>query len=236
MEVCGGQTHSIVRYGIDRLLPPDDRARARPGLPGVRDLARDDRSRARDRRAARRHLHVVRRHAARARLARRSARGCAARGADVRVVYSPLDARRARARQPATSRVVFFAHRLRDHRAGERDGASAGAKRERLDNFSMLVSHVLVPPAIATILQAPDNRVQGFLGPGHVCAVMGCARIRGARRALPRADRRSPASSRSTCCEGVLMAVQQLEAGRAEVENQYARTVAPRRQPRGARR
>ena len=110
------------------------------------------------------------------------------RGADVRVVYSPLDAVRARARQPR-SRGGLLRHRLRDHRAGQRDGGRCRRSARASANFSMLVSHVLVPPAIASILQAPGNRVQGFLGPGHVCAVMGFREYEALARALSRADR-----------------------------------------------
>ena len=172
MEVCGGQTHSIVRYGIDRMLPPDGRAGARPGLPGVRHLARDDRPGARHRRAAGRHLHLVRRHAARARLARRSA--AAARVAAPTCASSTRRSTRVGiARENPDEAGRLLRHRLRDHRARQRDGGVAGAASRACANFSMLVSHVLVPPAIAAILQAPGNRVQAFLGPGHVCAVMG---------------------------------------------------------------
>ena len=99
------------------------------------------------------------------------------------------------------------------------------AKRRRLTNFSVLVSHVLVPPAMTAILESPGNRVQGFLGPGHVCTVMGVGEYEPLAAQLSACRSSSPASSRSTCSKACLRTVTQLEAGRAEVENQYARAV-----------
>ena len=125
MEVCGGQTHSIVRYGIDRMLPPTIELVHGPGCPGLRHPARDDRPRARDRAPPGRDLHVVRRHAARAGLARRPAHP---EGPGRRRARRVLAARRAphRARQPAAARRVLR-DRLRDHGARERDGRLPGA-------------------------------------------------------------------------------------------------------------
>src|SRR5206468_3545101 len=97
--------------------------------------------------------------------------GLRARGADVRVVYSPLDALEL-ARKHPDRRVVFFGIGF-ETTAPANAMALRQARRGRVANFSVLLSHVLVPPAIASILQAPDNRVQAFLGPGHVCAVVG---------------------------------------------------------------
>ncbi len=94
------------------------------------------------------------------------------RGADVRVVYSPLDAVNLAAARP-DRQVVFFAIGF-ETTAPANAMAAWMARKRRLHNFSLLVSHVLVPPALVALLEAPDNRVQGFLGPGHVCTVMGC--------------------------------------------------------------
>ncbi|MFL5273498.1 MAG: hydrogenase formation protein HypD, partial [Anaeromyxobacteraceae bacterium] len=170
MEVCGGQTHSIVRYGIDRIIPPTvelvhgpgcpvcvtslemiDRAHAIASAPGVIFTSFGDMLRVP---GSRGDLLALR-----------------SRGADVRVVYSPLDAVRIAKENPAR-RVVFFAVGF-ETTAPANAMAVWRAKREGVANFSMLVSHVLVPPVIAAILQSRGNRVQAFLGPGHVCAVMG---------------------------------------------------------------
>jgi hydrogenase expression/formation protein HypD len=144
------------------------------------------------------------------------------RGADIRVVYSPMDCLKI-ARANPEKKVVFFA-------IGFETTAPANAmsvwqaKQQGLKNFSILVSHVLVPPSIASILQSPLNRVQGFLGPGHVCTVMGY------REYEPLVSRfRVPIVITGfeplDLLEGVLMTVKQLEGGRAEIENQYSRVV-----------
>jgi hydrogenase expression/formation protein HypD len=143
-------------------------------------------------------------------------------GADVRVVYSPIDCLKI-ARANPDKKVVFFA-------IGFETTAPANAmsvwqaKQQGVKNFSILVSHVLVPPSIASILQSPLNRVQGFLGPGHVCTVMGY------REYEPIAARfRVPIVITGfeplDLLEGTLMTLRQLEQGRAEVENQYSRVV-----------
>src|SRR5947208_10623909 len=108
------------------------------------------------------------------------------------------------------------------------------ARQRKLTNFSVLVSHVLVPPAITAILQAPDNRVQGFLGPGHVCTVMGCTEYEPIARRY-RVPVVITGFEPLDLLEGVLRAVRQLEAGRAEVENQYARVVRPEGNPASRR-
>jgi hydrogenase expression/formation protein HypD len=143
-------------------------------------------------------------------------------GADVRIVYSPLDAVNLAAANPHRQ-VVFFAIGF-ETTAPPNAMAVWLARRRKLKNFSVLVSHVLVPPSITAILQSPGNRVQGFLGPGHVCTVMGY-------------DEYEPIAQRYRVpivitgfepldmLEGVLMTVRQLEAGTATVENQYSRAV-----------
>ena len=145
------------------------------------------------------------------------------RGADIRVVYSPIDCLKI-ARANPDKRIVFFA-------IGFETTAPANAmsvwqaKKQGVKNFSILVSHVLVPPAIASILQSPLNRVQGFLGPGHVCTVMGY------REYEPIAERfRVPIvitgfEPLDIFTEGTLMIVRQLEAGTHEMQNQYPRVV-----------
>jgi hydrogenase expression/formation protein HypD len=145
------------------------------------------------------------------------------------VVYSPLDAVNIAAANPERA-VVFFAIGF-ETTAPPNAMAVWLARKRRLSNFSVLVSHVLVPPIIEALLQAPDNRVQAFLGPGHVCAVMGTGEY------LPLAQRyRVPIVVTGfeplDLLEGVLRTVEQLEAGRAEVENPYARAVRPEGNPR----
>jgi len=145
-----------------------------------------------------------------------------ARGADVRIVYSPLDALKIAVDNPDRE-VVFFAVGF-ETTAPANAMAVAEAARRDIDNFSVLVSHVLVPPAMTALLDSPTNQVQGFLAAGHVCAVMGWTEY-------------EPIASTYhvpivvtgfeplDLLEGILMAIRQLEAGRAEVENQYARAV-----------
>jgi hydrogenase expression/formation protein HypD len=222
MEVCGGQTHSIVRYGLDRMVPGVELVHG-PGCPVcVTPLETIDRALAI---AARPEViftsfgDMLRVPGSRGDLLR--LRG---RGADVRVVYSPLDAL-AIARANPTREVVFFAIGF-ETTAPANAMAVIRAKRERLTNFSMLVSHVLVPPAIASILQAPDCRVQAFLGPGHVCAVMG-TREYAALVARFRVPIVITGFEPVDLLEGIRLCVRQLEEERAEVENPYARIVLP---------
>jgi hydrogenase expression/formation protein HypD len=151
-------------------------------------------------------------------------------GSDVRVVYSPLDAVNLAAAHP-DRKVVFFAIGF-ETTAPPNAMAVWMARQRRLANFSVLASHVLVPPAITAILQAPDNRVQGFLGPGHVCTVMGCTEYEPIAR-----DFGVPIVITGfepiDLLEGVLRAVRQLERGQAVVENQYSRAVEWNGNPRG---
>ncbi len=221
MEVCGGQTHSIVRYGLDRMLPEPIELVHGPGCPVcVTALEMIDRAHA----IARQPdviftsfgdmLRVPGSHGDL--LTLRS------RGADVRVVYSPLDALRI-ARENPRRRVVFFAIGF-ETTAPANAAAVYRARQEGVTNFSALVSQVLVPPMIAAILQAKGNRVQAFLGPGHVCAVMGTREY----EALAERYRVPIVVSGFEpldLLEGVRRTVLQLEAGRAEVENAYERVV-----------
>ncbi len=221
MEVCGGQTHAIVKFGLDRLLPPGVELIHGPGCPVcVTSLELIDKA-----------LEIA---------ARPEVTFCSfgdmlrvpgsttdlftvkSRGGDVRIVYSPLDAVRLAARHPERE-VVFFGVGF-ETTAPATALAVWQAARLGLPNFSLLVSHVLVPPALEALLGAPDNRVQGFLAAGHVCTVMGFEEY------LPIAARhRVPivvtGFEPMDILHGVLMCVQQLEQGRHEVENQYARVV-----------
>ena len=221
MEVCGGQTHSIVRYGIDRMLPEEIELVHGPGCPVcVTALETIDRAHAI---AARPDViftsfgDMLRVPGSHGDLL--SLRG---RGADVRVVYSPLDAVGI-ARQNPDKNVVFLGIGF-ETTAPANAMALVQARRLRVPNFSMLLSHVLVPPSIAAILQTRGNRVQAFLGPGHVCAVVGYREYEAiaARYGVPIVI---TGFEPVDLLEGILMAVRQLEAGQAVVENQYARTV-----------
>jgi hydrogenase expression/formation protein HypD len=223
MEVCGGQTHTIVKYGVDEVLPQGlelvhgpgcpvcvtslemiDRAHAVASRPGVMFCSFGD---------------MLRVPGSRGDLLQLKSQG-----ADVRIVYSPLDAVTLAAANPQ-KKVVFFAIGF-ETTAPPNAMAVWLARKRNLKNFSVLVSHVLVPPSMTSILQSPENRVQAFLGPGHVCTVMGY-------------DEYEPIAKRYhvpivitgfepvDMLEGILMTVRQLEAGEAKVENQYSRAVRP---------
>jgi hydrogenase expression/formation protein HypD len=221
MEVCGGQTHSIVRHGIDRLLPPQIELVHGPGCPVcVTSLEMIDKAHAI---AARPEVifcsfgDMLRVPGSRGDLLTLKSGG-----ADVRVVYAPLDCLKI-ARDNAGRKVVFFAIGF-ETTAPANALAVRRAKLEGVANFSVLVSHVLVPPAITAILDSPQNRVQAYLGPGHVCAVMGYADyepIAAAYKVPIVITGFEPVD----LLQGILMAVRQLEAGRHEVENQYRRVL-----------
>ena len=171
MEICGGQTHTIVKYGLDRILPDGLELVHGPGCPVcVTSLEMIDKAHAI---ASRPNVifcsfgDMLRVPGSRGDLLQLKAQG-----SDVRIVYSPLDAVNLAAAHP-DRQVVFFAIGF-ETTAPPNAMAVWQAKRRGLKNFSLLVSHVLVPPAMTAILSAPGNRVQGFLGPGHVCTVMGC--------------------------------------------------------------
>ncbi len=221
MEVCGGQTHAIVKFGIDQLLPKEVELVHGPGCPVcVTPLELIDKA-----------IEIAARPGVifcsfgdmlRVPGSQRDLFAVKAAGGEVRVVYSPLDAVRIAKENPARE-VVFFAVGF-ETTAPANAMAVWQAAQEKVRNFSILVSHVLVPPAIEAILSSPENRVQAFLAAGHVCTVVGFEEY------LPLAEKhRVPIVVTGfepvDILQGTLMCVRQLEAGRAEVENQYARSV-----------
>jgi hydrogenase expression/formation protein HypD len=231
MEVCGGQTHAIVKFGLDELLPPGLTLVHGPGCPVcVTSAELIDQA-----------VELALEHGAIVcsfgDMLRVPGNGidlltAKARGGDVRIVYSPLDAV-ALARETPGRQVVFFA-------VGFETTAPANAlsvlhaEREGLVNYTLLTSHVLVPPAMRAILGAEDNRVQAFLAAGHVCTIMGTdeygpiAREHGVPIVITGFE---PVD----IMEGLLRSVRQLEAGRAEVENAYTRAVREEGNPHGRR-
>jgi hydrogenase expression/formation protein HypD len=221
MEVCGGQTHTIVRQGIDELLPAGIRMIHGPGCPVcVTPLAMVDKAVA----IAGQPGVVFTSYGDMLRVPGSTGDlvGVKARGGDVRVVYSPLDAVRL-ARANPDRQVVFFAVGF-ETTAPANAMAVLHAATAGVPNFSVLVSHVLVPPAITAILDAPDNEVRAFLAAGHVCAVMGFTEYEPIAKKY-RVPIVVTGFEPLDLIEGILMTVRQLEDGRAQVENQYARAV-----------
>jgi hydrogenase expression/formation protein HypD len=221
MEVCGGQTYTIVKTGLQTLLPGEITLVHGPGCPVcVTPLEMIDRAIA----IALCSEVILCSFGDMLRVpgSAQSLLDAKAAGADVRIVYSPLDALQL-ARANPRREVVFFAVGF-ETTAPANAMAVWQAERERIMNFSMLVSHVLVPPAMDAILSSPDCRVQAFLAAGHVCMVMGFEEYTPLCR-----EHRVPIVVTGfeplDLLEGVYMAVAQLESGRAEVENQYARAV-----------
>jgi hydrogenase expression/formation protein HypD len=221
MEVCGGQTHTIVKQGIDEMLPDGIRMIHGPGCPVcVTPLEQVDKALAIA--ADPRVIFTSYGDMLRVPGSTTDLLSLKARGADVRIVYSPLDALRIAAAHPDRE-VVFFAIGF-ETTAPANAMAAWQARELGLDNFSMLVSHVLVPPAMEAILSSPSNQVQSFLAAGHVCAVMGWTEYEpiAAKYHVPIVV---TGFEPLDLLEGILMAVRQLEEGRAVVENQYARAV-----------
>jgi hydrogenase expression/formation protein HypD len=222
MEVCGGQTHSIVKYGLDELLPKEIELAHGPGCPVcVTSLELIDRAHA----LARRPDVIFCSFGDMLRVPGSSGDlfQIRSQGGDVRVVYSPLDCLKLARANPA-KHVVFFA-------IGFETTAPANAmsvwqaRAQGIENYSILVSHVTVPPAIRGIMESPNNRVQAFLGAGHVCAVMGWEEYEplAARFGVPIVV---TGFEPLDLLEGIFRAVRQLEEGRHEVENAYSRAVS----------
>jgi hydrogenase expression/formation protein HypD len=221
MEVCGGQTHSIIRNGIDRLLPDEIEMVHGPGCPVcVTPLETIDKA-----------LAIASRDGVifcsfgdmlRVPGSGRDLFSVKSAGGDVRIVYSPLDAIQI-ARDNPDREVVFFGIGF-ETTAPANAMAVYQANQEGLTNFSMLVSHVLVPPAMRAILDSPTNRVEAFLAAGHVCSVMGYEEYD------PIAEQYGTpivvtGFEPLDLLQGIKAAVLQLEEGRAEVENAYQRAV-----------
>jgi len=222
MEVCGGQTHAIVRYGLDEMLPRGlsllhgpgcpvcvtsaeviDRAHAIASEPDVVFCSFGD---------------MLRVPGTRGDLLRLKAEG-----RDIRIVYSPLDAVRLAEKHPE-KRVVFFAIGFETTAPANAMAVRIG-KQRGLANFSILAAHVLVPPMLTSILESPGNRVQGFLGPGHVCTVMGTREYGPITRryGVPIAV---AGFEPVDLLHGLLACVRQLEKGDAHVEVPYSRAVS----------
>jgi hydrogenase expression/formation protein HypD len=221
MEVCGGQTHSIVKFGIDELLPKQITLVHGPGCPVcVTPLELIEKA-----------IEIASRPGVifcsfgdmlRVPGNSKDLLSVKAEGGDVRIVYSPLDALRL-ARENPERQVVFFAVGF-ETTAPANAMAVFQAHQQKVRNFSILVSHVLVPPAMEAILSSPANRVQGFLAAGHVCTVMGYKEYE------PIAKKYNvpivvTGFEPLDILQGVHMCIRQLENGRAEVENQYLRAV-----------
>jgi hydrogenase expression/formation protein HypD len=221
MEVCGGQTHSIIRHGLDQLLPPEITLVHGPGCPVcVTPLELIDKAIA----LAARPDVILTSFGDMLRVpgSAKDLFAVKADGGDVRVVYSPLDALKV-ARQHPEKTVVFFAVGF-ETTAPANGMAVYQAAQEEIQNFALLVSHVTVPPAISAILESPTNQVQAFLAAGHVCTIMGYWEYEplAARYGVPIVV---TGFEPLDLARGVLLTVRQLEEGRAEVENAYARLV-----------
>ena len=221
MEVCGGQTHTIVRQGIDELLPAGVRMIHGPGCPVcVTPLEQIDRALA----IAARPEVIFTSYGDMVRVpgSTNDLLSLRARGADVRIVYSPLEAVRLAEAYP-DRQVVFFAVGF-ETTAPANAMSVLAAEARGVPNFSVLVSHVLVPPAVEAIMSSPENEVVGFLAAGHVCAVMGWRQYE-PLAATYRVPIVVTGFEPLDLLEGILMAVRQLEQGRHVVENQYVRAV-----------
>ena len=227
MEICGGQTHAIMHFGLDQLLPAEIELVHGPGCPVcVTPLAQIDKALA----IASRPDVIFTSYGDMLRVPGSVAPDGTGRdlftvravGGDVRVVYSPLDAIKIAQKNPE-KQVIFFAIGF-ETTAPANAMSVLQAQALGLDNFSVLVSHVRVPPAMHAILGSPQNRVQGFLAAGHVCAVMGYWEYPPIA-----AQYQTPIVVTGfeplDILQGILMAVRQLEEERAEVENGYGRAV-----------
>ena len=221
MEICGGQTHAIMHYGLDQLLPPEIELVHGPGCPVcVTPLELIDKALA----IASKPDVILTSYGDMLRVpgSEQDLFAVRAAGADVRVVYSPLDAIKIAQENP-DKQIVFFAIGF-ETTAPANAMSVLQAQSLGIDNYSVLVSHVCVPPAMNAILSSPHNRVQGFLAAGHVCAVMGYWEY------PPVAEKyRVPIVVTGfepvDILRGILMTVRQLEEGRVELENAYPRAV-----------
>lgn len=221
MEICGGQTHSIARYGLEDLLPPQISLVHGPGCP-VCVTSVEVINKAVEIAARPEVIFCSFGDMMRVPGSNKDLLSVKANGGQVKLVYSPLDAVKI-AKQNPDKQVVFFAVGF-ETTAPANAMAVVQAKALGLKNFSLLASHVLVPPAMEAILSSPENRVQGYLAAGHVCTIMGVEQY-------PPIALKFKVPIVVTGFEpldilqGTYMCVKQLEEGRHEVENQYARSV-----------
>ncbi len=221
MEICGGQTHAIIKFGVDELLPKSLTLVHGPGCPVcVTPLELIDKAIA----IASRPDVIFCSFGDMLRVpgTQKDLLSVKASGGDVRIVYSPLDAVKL-AKEHPQKQVVFFAVGF-ETTAPANAMSVVQAHQQGLKNYSILVSHVLVPPAMEAILSSPNCRVQGFLAAGHVCTVMGYTEY----EPIAKKYRRPivvTGFEPLDILQGIAMCVRQLEQGRAEVENQYARSV-----------
>lgn len=221
MEVCGGQTHSIVKFGIDELLPKEITLIHGPGCPVcVTPLEQIDK--AIELASKKEIVFCSFGDMLRVPGSKKDLLSVKAEGGDVRILYSPIDALKI-AKENPDKEVVFFAVGF-ETTAPANAMAVYQAKQQGIKNFSILISHVLVPPAIEAILSSPNNRVNGFLAAGHVCTIMGYEEY------YPIAEKYNvpivvTGFEPVDILNGIYMCIKQLEEGRAEVENQYSRVV-----------
>lgn len=221
MEVCGGQTHAIIKFGIDELLPTEITLVHGPGCPVcVTPVELIDKA-----------IEIASRPTVifcsfgdmlRVPGSDKDLLSVKAQGGDVRIVYSPLDALKL-AKENPQKEVVFFAVGF-ETTAPANAMAVYQAYQQNVKNFSLLVSHVLVPPAMEAILSSPTNRVQGFLAAGHVCTVMGYTEYEPIAKKY-KVPIVVTGFEPLDILQGVYMCVKQLEGGRYKVENQYTRSV-----------
>jgi hydrogenase expression/formation protein HypD len=228
MEVCGGHTHSIYKHGVEDLLPPEVELVHGPGCPVcVIPMGRQDDAIALARRPE--VIFTTFGDMMRVPASHGSLLDAKAHGADVRMVYSPLDALRI-ARENPDREIVFFAIGF-ETTTPSTALTLLRARAEGIENFSVFTNHVTIVPALRAILASPDLRLDGFLGPGHVSTVIGTRPY----RFIPRDFGRPVVVSGFEpldVLQGVYMVLQQLRDGRAEIENQYSRVVREEGNPR----
>ena len=221
MEICGGQTHAIMRYGLNQLIPGSIELVHGPGCPVcVTPVELIDKAIA----IASQPEVIFTSYGDMIRVpgSKKDLFSVRASGGDVRIVYSPLDAVKI-AQQNPDRQVVFFAIGF-ETTAPANAMSVIQAKKLGIKNYSILVSQVCVPPAIKAILSSKDNRVQGFLAAGHVCAVMGYWQYQPISEQF-KVPIVVTGFEPLDIVRGILMLIRQLEAGRFEVENAYSRVV-----------
>lgn len=221
MEVCGGQTHAIVKFGIDTFLPRGITLVHGPGCPVcVTPVELIDKA-----------IEIASKPEVvfcsfgdmlRVPGTKKDLFSVKAMGADVRIVYSPLDSLKI-AKENPSKQIAFFAVGF-ETTAPANAMAVYQAKKQNIKNFSILIAHVLVPPAMEAILSSPTNRVQGFLAAGHVCTVMGYTEYEPIAKKY-KVPIVVTGFEPLDILQGIYMCIKQLEEGRYEVENQYSRSV-----------